>query len=302
VKILIPVDGSRLSQAAVEFVTRRSTLIGTTPEVLLVNAQAPISAQAERIIGRAAARAIHQEQAEKVARLSLAQLKRAGISADLRAIVDSPGEAIAREATRSGADLIVMGSHGRSEFTRMLLGSVAYGVLARTQVPVLLLRGKTVPARDSLRVAIAVDGSRLGLEAVKYALRHLEMFGARPTFVLLHVASDFVTPIVGDVMGGAAPVFTAEEVRKMQDAAFEAAFAPARKLMRQAQVPFTEVRLVGVAGNQIAAYARRHADVTLIGSHGYGAFKAAVLGSVAMRVAASGTTPLLIVRPRSARR
>jgi len=301
VKILIPVDGSRLSKAAVDFVLSRSMLIGTAPEILLVNAQWPISTQAERIIGRAATRSIYQEQAEKIAKSSLAQLKRAGVNAILKAVVGSPGEAIAHEATRSGTDLIVMGSHGRSEFTRMLLGSVAYGVLAKTRVPVLLLRGKAVPTRDSLRVAVAVDGSRLSLEAVKYAMRHREMFGARPTFALLHVASNFVTPVVGDMMSAATPVFTAEEITKMQDAAFEAAFAPARKMMRQAQVPFTEVRLVGVAGDEVAAYARKDADLTLLGSHGYGAFKAAVLGSVAMRVAASGKTPLLIVRPRGAR-
>jgi len=301
-KILIPIDGSRLSQTAVEFIASRSTLIGTHPDVTLVNAQWPISTQAERIVGRAATRGIYQERADKLARPALAYLKRAAVVANLRVVVGSPGEAIAQEATRSGADLIVMGSHGRSEFKQAFLGSVAYSVLAKTQVPVLLLRGRSVPRRDLLRVAIAVDGSKLSREAVKYALRHREMFGAQPSIALVHVAADFVMPFAGDLAGASAAVFTAEQIKSMQDAAFEAALEPARKLMRRAQVPFTEIRLVGMAADEIAAYARRNADLVLLGSHGYGAFKAVVLGSVAMRVAASGNTPLLIVRSRSARR
>ncbi len=301
-KILIPIDGSPLSEAAVEFVAGRSTLIGTAPEISLVNVQLPISAQAERIIGRVATRGIYQERADKVAKRPLALLKTAGFDAGLIVTVGSPGDAIAQEASRNGADLIVMGSHGRSEFKRVLLGSVAYAVLMKTHAPVLLLRGKAAPKRESLRVAIALDGSRLGLEAVKYALRHREMFGAAPAFTLVHVASDFVMPLAGDMTGATATVFTPEQIDAMRDAAYEAAFEPARKLMRRAQVPFAEARLIGVAGDEIAAFARKSADLTLLGSHGYGAFKAAVLGSVAMRVAASGNTPLLIVRPRRGRR
>jgi nucleotide-binding universal stress UspA family protein len=301
-KILIPIDGSPLSQAAVEFVAGRSTLIGAAPEVQLVNVQWPISAQAERMIGRAATRDIYRERGEKIARPALALLKRAALDASFGVVVGSPAEAIAQVANRSGADLIVMGSHGRSEFKQALLGSVAYGVLAKTRVPVLLIRGKAVPKGDSLRVAIAVDGSRLSQEAVRYALGHREMFGAQPTFALVHVASDFVMPFAGDLTGATAPVFTAEQIASLRDAAFEAALDPARKLMRREQMPFTEARLVGVAGRQIAAYARRNADLILMGSHGYGGFKAAVLGSVAMQVAASGATPLLIVRSHRTRR
>lgn len=303
-KILIPIDGSPLSQAAVDFVAGRSTLIGTDPEILLVNAQWPVAAEVERLIGRAAARAIYQERAERIAKPALAQLKRAALAlgAKLRVVVGSPGEAIAAEANRFGADLIVMGSHGRSELKRVFLGSVSFSLLARTSVPVLLLRGRTVPKRESLRVAIAVDGSRLSLEAVKYALRHREMFGAQPTFALVHVAPDFAVPLAGDMTGASAVLFTPEQIDEMRNSAFEAALEPARRLMRHAQTPFTEVRLVGVAGDEIAAYARKNADLTLLGAHGYGAFKAAVLGSVAMRVAASGNTPLLIVRPHAARR
>ena len=45
-------------------------------------------------------------------------------------------------AKESGADLIVMSTHGRSDFTRWFVGSVAHRVLTRAESPILLLRSK----------------------------------------------------------------------------------------------------------------------------------------------------------------
>jgi nucleotide-binding universal stress UspA family protein len=49
-------------------------------------------------------------------------------------------KAIASEAKRWGADLIVMGTHGRTRIARLVLGSVAEGVVHIAPVPVLLIR------------------------------------------------------------------------------------------------------------------------------------------------------------------
>ena len=59
--------------------------------------------------------------------------------------VGAGGERIASilvaEATRWPADLIVIGTHGRSGFSRVLFGSVAEGVVRTAHTPVLLIRG-----------------------------------------------------------------------------------------------------------------------------------------------------------------
>ena len=62
--------------------------------------------------------------------------------------VDNPAAEILAEATRWGADLIVMGTHGRHGLAHLILGSVAEGVVRRASVPVLLLRavGDVAPA------------------------------------------------------------------------------------------------------------------------------------------------------------
>jgi len=68
----------------------------------------------------------------------------AGVDADteiLEEIRKKFSKAIANEAQRWEADLIVMGTHGRIGIARLVLGSVAEGVLHNAPVPVLLVRG-----------------------------------------------------------------------------------------------------------------------------------------------------------------
>lgn len=64
------------------------------------------------------------------------------------ALLETGGERIAsviyREAQRWQADLIVIGTHGRSGFSRLFLGSVAEGVVRMAMVPVLLVPDESI--------------------------------------------------------------------------------------------------------------------------------------------------------------
>ena len=83
----------------------------------------------------------------------------------------------------------------------------------------------------------------------------------------------------------------------MQQQAFDKAVDPVRALFGEAGVAVDTVCLTGPAGDEIAAFAKKKKlDLLVMGSHGYGAVKAAVLGSVAQRVAAHCATPLLLIR------
>ena len=69
----------------------------------------------------------------------------AGVEAET-AMIESAGryvsEIIVEDAYNSGADLIVMGTHGRRGLNRLLMGSDAERVLHATPVPLLLVRGE----------------------------------------------------------------------------------------------------------------------------------------------------------------
>ena len=78
------------------------------------------------------------------AQARLADLSRrcetAGVKASSTVVVGRPPSRIAQEAQASGTDLIVMGTHGRSGFAHLMLGSVAERVLRTAQCPVLTVR------------------------------------------------------------------------------------------------------------------------------------------------------------------
>jgi nucleotide-binding universal stress UspA family protein len=70
-------------------------------------------------------------------------VKRLGVGPGDAAVVEAHEpvwDVICRTAAEAGADLIVLGSHGRSGVRRLVLGSVAEHVLRRTSVPVLAVK------------------------------------------------------------------------------------------------------------------------------------------------------------------
>ncbi len=72
---------------------------------------------------------------------------------------DSPAWGIVAEARRWGADLIVIGSHGRSPLHRFFLGSVSYKVAAEAPCSVRIFRAHNHQRDTVSRIMVALDGS-----------------------------------------------------------------------------------------------------------------------------------------------
>jgi nucleotide-binding universal stress UspA family protein len=72
----------------------------------------------------------------------VAKARRAGVRAAGLVVAGSPYEVIARAARSKRADVLVLGTHGRTGLPRFFLGSVAAHVLATTRCPVLTVRGR----------------------------------------------------------------------------------------------------------------------------------------------------------------
>ncbi|MDP1900379.1 MAG: universal stress protein [Rubrivivax sp.] len=300
-RILIPVDGSSFSKAAVTFVASRATLIHNQPDVELLNVQDPVPLRATSALSKEVVLAYHESAANRVLKPALATLNRAGLKASAKYVVGTVGRELVSLVAADSADLIVMGSHGHTGLRRLLFGSVANTVLASCTTPLLVLRGKPAPKKDSLKVGIALDGSKYGVAAMRFFVKNRDLFGAAPTVTLVHVVPDLLNLFVPGYFGRVpAPSLRPEQVEAMQCAAFENAMAPARKLLERAGMVATEVRLIGNnPGDQIAAYATKNKlDLIALGSQGHGALESAVLGSVAARVAAQCRAPLLFIREK----
>lgn len=299
-RILLPVDGSKFSQAIVEFIASRKALHANQAQIDVLNVQLPIPARALRVVGKEAVQDYYQDESAKAVRPAVEALNKSGVPADGTMRVGHPAEEIAKYASERQADLIVVGSHGHGAFAGLLLGSTTNELLARTDKPLLILRSRSISEAaltDSLKVGIAIDGSKYGTAAVQYVLQHRSLFGAKPTFVLINVVPDFAGAVMPDMAGIALPALNPGEIKALQDQSFETAIGPARQLFEKEGIPVETVALVGMAGDEIAAYAdKSKLDLLVLGSHGYGAFRQAVLGSVATRVAAHCATPLLLVR------
>lgn len=81
-----------------------------------------------------------RRQAQRRLRPLLARARKARVRASAAVLEGTAFEEIVREARRRHADLVVMGTHGRTGVARFFLGSVAARVLARARCPVLTVR------------------------------------------------------------------------------------------------------------------------------------------------------------------
>jgi nucleotide-binding universal stress UspA family protein len=139
-KILLPVDGSEHTKRMLAYIAAHDELLGPDHEYTILTVVAAVPAYAMRFLDRSTVDGYYDEQAEQVLKPVRAFAEQNHWKVRL---VHTPGhaaETIAARATADQTDLIVMGTHGHSALGNVVLGSVASGVLARSKVPVLLIR------------------------------------------------------------------------------------------------------------------------------------------------------------------
>jgi len=141
--ILIPTDGSSLSEAAVTMGLAIAGSFGARATVLTVSV--PFHVVTTETLALSDTKESYAVDAEKRAdsrlRFGLDQAKSAGVVANgLHVFNDHPFEAIIEAAIKHGCDLIVMASHGRRGIAGLLLGSETTKVLTHSKIPVMVCR------------------------------------------------------------------------------------------------------------------------------------------------------------------
>jgi nucleotide-binding universal stress UspA family protein len=87
---------------------------------------------------------------------------------DIRVVVNTPTDAILAQVRESGANLIVMGTHGRTGLRHLLFGSVTEAVMRVAPVPVIAVHGGT-PESAPMQVVVGSRATAEGRAAVEYA-------------------------------------------------------------------------------------------------------------------------------------
>ncbi|MBI3002372.1 MAG: universal stress protein, partial [candidate division NC10 bacterium] len=139
-KIVVPLDGSEASEEILPVVQRLAGPRVLTVLVVKVIDPLAVSAGEETVRRPDEFMALQREDAARYLAKVMEPLRARGLRVECHVAVGRPAETIAAVAGREQADLIVMATHGRSGLSRVLLGSVAGGVLRNASVPVLLFR------------------------------------------------------------------------------------------------------------------------------------------------------------------
>jgi nucleotide-binding universal stress UspA family protein len=209
----------------------------------------------------------------------------------VEAFVDEgpPYAAIVERAQAFAADLVVVGSHGRTGLARLLLGSVAESVVRQATCPVLVVRpgpaaGPIVAATDlsaaskpGLRAA-AIEAARAGSEL--HAIHVFELVGPGVTYAV-------------DTSGTSASLGDTDALHRANEELLAAAAEATRGLP-------VEARCEVHAGEPATVIARRaeelSARLVAVSTHGRTGLERVLLGSVAERIVRLSPTSVLAVR------
>lgn len=140
-QVIVGVDDSKFSDEAIRYVSE--AVWPKTAKFLVLSAATPIfMGPGEAAAPQAIADLMEQQQQyhREIAERGATRLRQAGLTAEARMTTGDPRTYLEETARTERADLIVVGSHGRSGIKKVLLGSVASHVVTHAPCPVLVVK------------------------------------------------------------------------------------------------------------------------------------------------------------------
>ena len=140
-KLLVAIDGSDNSLRALAETVRLAGQLGSSTELVLVNAHDDIAFRGpSQFVGKQAVDDYLAELADSDLKAAVAAAQSSGLKFSVAKVRGHVAEAILKVAHEQSVDMIVLGSKGRSALRDLLIGSVAQHVMARSAAPVLLVK------------------------------------------------------------------------------------------------------------------------------------------------------------------
>ncbi|HZN12200.1 MAG TPA: universal stress protein [Blastocatellia bacterium] len=293
--ILVAYDGSECADAALDDLRRAGLPSAARAAIVSVTDARLLASSTERLARR------HGVETPEAAR-QLAEQAGARVRAtfpawevSVEAVTGLPAEVIIGKATESGADLIVLGSQGRSKLGRLILGSVSQEVLAQAPCSVRVARSRREPGEAPPRIIVGVDGSPRAEAAVRAMEARAWPPGTEMRVIAVHdpLRPTIVGKIIPSVAGWTAEVNQAErgQVRELAENA-------ARRLRAEGVAVSPLVKTgdpKAILLDEAEAWA---ADSIFLGTGEVKGFERFLLGSVSSSVAAQAPCSVEIVRDR----
>jgi nucleotide-binding universal stress UspA family protein len=300
-RILCPLDFSEFSGPALAHAVRLARWFDARVEVIHVVPRLayvmPAGGYLPYSLASAEVLRAEREQARQSLGKLVAPLLGEGVHIATRVLEGEPWRVILEEAEALEADLLVMGTHGRSGFEALLLGSVTEKVLRRAPCPVLVVTDELPHARGGPlygSVLCAADLTQASEQTLDVALSVAAESDARVT--LLHV----VGTLTGD--SGARPSLGVPEIGPLRHELVAEARAELHRVVPDVARTLCDVSErveTGVPWSGILRVAADvNADLIVMGAHAQGALGRALFGSTTSHVVRRAACPVLVVRER----
>lgn len=280
-KILVAVDDPKSSEATLQSLVAQFIPRDTEIWILHVVEPLTIAVSPQMAAGYAPELEAQRKDAHMLVERVASTLGAAGFKVATEVREGDIREMIIYSAKQWGADLIVVGSHGRKGLSRLLLGSVAETVVRYAPCSVEIVR---TPATRP-KILLAIDDSKSSEAAAVVVVRQVRPEHAEVR--ILHVV-DQQLPI---------PTSFAEGYREESLEQGKALVGPMERLLGEADFKMQTVIEEGDPRTTIVDYAKKWgANLIIIGSHGRKGLDRFLLGSVAEFVAGQASCSVEIVR------
>ena len=298
--IVVPVDGSSLAEQAIPYAIAIANRGGSKIRLALVHHEIPdvpaFASPQQYTEARAAMQ--HNENAYL---LSLTRRVSSHLDAGASAVAlkGFAATALAEYARDSGADLVIMTTHGRGGIQRAWMGSVADHLIRTLNVPVLVVRPSHVAAlaeADRLSgILVPLDGSTLAEAALEPAIRMARLWGSPVTLARivqrLVPATDPALPLSSTCD---------DELTVIEREIAETYLHRIAERLGAKGVETSSLTLVASAPALGIIELARTSRVGLIAlaTHGRGGISRLLLGSVADKLVRGAEVPVLVVPAR----
>ena len=297
-RILCPVDFSDFSRRALDYAVAVARWYAARITALYVHPigipSAAMAPGAPMVIEPVVLSAVDRGLLLKELHAFVDAERAAGVGIDVELTEGNVWREVAARADAGPADLLVLGTHGRTGFERLVLGSVTEKLLRKVRCPVLTVPAAApaaVPVAPAVftRIVCGTDFSEASLRALEWALSLAQEADASLT--LVHALDFSGFPGVDGM-----PVLPQDDYRLSYE---RWAAERMKAIVPQAVREYCRIDEIVATGRphqqllQIAA--ERESDLIVLGSAGHGPIERAFIGSTVQHVVRAARCPVLTV-------
>jgi nucleotide-binding universal stress UspA family protein len=293
-RILVPLDGSELAEAALPVAVGLAARLPAEVLLLHVLEHHP----PDRVHGQP--HLARPDAAEEYLATLAGRWTTEGVTITTHVHRDPQEDVVgslSEHAVELHADLTVLVQHGAGGLGRLVFGRIAQQVLRQVTAPVLIVRPDAQGsdrAFDCRSVGVALDGSDDAERGLVYALDLASALGASLQLIR-------VVPTLGSVRRGSSvattllPSATAAMLEIEEDEAREYLQGMVQRYASQLEV-VAHLRRGDVVDELVAAVRESGSDILVISTHGKAGLEGILSGSIAGRILSRLETPVLLLR------